>query len=135
MPKGTATCTDLLAKIFTDVALPWDAVTTLDIHLHTGLGPGIGGTSLINEANYVPYVPVSVARTTSGWTVVGAGVDNDNLIQFAQCVSGTNTLTFVSITPGGSTQLLYLGSLNSPLTVSALIQPQFAAGALDVTEA
>ena len=40
-----------------------------------------------------------------------------------------------SVTPSSSTEILYSGALSSSLSVSSGIQPQFAAGALDVTEA
>lgn len=133
MSKSNATETDILAKIFTATALPWDAVTDLDIHLHTA-DPGEAGNSSTSEATYGSYALVSVARTTSGWTVSGSSCTNDNLIQFPECTSGSNTLTHVSITPSGSTQILYSGALNSSLAVSSGIQPQFAVGALTITE-
>lgn len=133
MTKSNATETDILAKIFTATALPWDAETNLDIHLHTA-DPGEAGTSATSEATYGDYAVVTVARSTSGWTVAGNTCTNDNLIQFPQCASGSNTLTHVSITPEGDTQILYSGALNSPLAVSTGIQPQFAAGALAIVE-
>ena len=78
---------------------------------------------------------MTVSRAISAWTVTGDTVTNDNLIQFPQCTSGTNTITHVSVTPSSSTEILYSGALSSSLSVSSGIQPQFAAGALDVTEA
>ena len=74
------------------------------------------------------------SRSGSGWTVTGNTCTNDALIQFPQCTGGTNTITHVSISPASSTQILYSGALNSSLAVSNGIQPQFAAGALSVTE-
>ena len=133
MSKGNTTETDMLAKIFTGTAISWDAATNLDIHLHTA-DPGEAGASTASEATYGSYAVVTVARTTSGWTVTGNTCVNDNLIQFPQCSSGSNTLTHVSITPAGSTQILYSGALNASLSVSTGIQPQFAAGALSITE-
>ena len=133
MSKGNATETDMLAKVFTATALPWDAVTDLDIHLHTA-DPGEAGTSATSEATYTSYALVTVARTAAGWTVAGNTCTNDALIQFPQCTGGTNTLTHVSITPSASTQILYSGALNSSLAVSNGIQPQFAASALSITE-
>jgi hypothetical protein len=133
MSKSNATETDILAKIFTAVALPWDAETNLDIHLHTA-DPGEAGISTTSEATYGGYLPVTVARSAAGWTVTGGSCTNDNLIQFAQCASGTNTLTHVSITPEADTQILYSGALNASLAVSTGIQPQFAASALTITE-
>lgn len=133
MSKGNATETDILAKIFTATALPWDAATDLDIHLHTA-DPGEAGTSATSEATYTSYATVTVARSIAGWTVTGNSCVNDALIQFPQSTGGTNTLTHVSVTPSGSTQILYSGALNAPLSVSSGIQPQFAAGALTITE-
>lgn len=133
MSKSNATETDMLAKIFTATALPWDAATDLDIHLHTA-DPGESGNSTTSEATYTSYALVTVARSTSGWTVTGNTCTNDAQIQFPQATGGTNVITHVSITPSGSTQILYSGALNSPLSVSNGIQPQFAAGALSITE-
>lgn len=133
MSKSNATESDLLALAFTATALPWAAATQLDIHLHTA-DPGEAGTSATSAATYTSYAPVTVARAGTDWTVAGNTVTNDNLIQFPQCTGGSNTITHVSITPNGSTQILYSGALNSSLAVSNGIQPQFAAGALSITE-
>lgn len=133
MSKGNTTENDVLALIFTSTALPWDAATDLDIHLHTG-DPGEGGASTVSEATYTSYAVVTVARSGVGWTVTGNSCANDALIQFPQCTGGSNTLTHVSITPSGSTQILYSGALNASLAVSSGIQPQFAVSALTITE-
>lgn len=133
MPKSTASIADVLNLIFKATAYPWNAVTNLDIHLHTA-SPGVGGTSATNEATYTSYALVSVLRSGSGWTVSGGAAVNVGLIQFPQCTGGTNTITYVSITPTGSTELLYFGALNSSLSVSNGIQPQFSASALSVAE-
>lgn len=133
MSKSNATETDILAKIFTSTALPWDAATDLDIHLHVG-DPGEAGISTTSPATYTGYAPVSVSRSGTGWTVTGNSCTNDALIQFGLCTAGTNVLSHVSITPSGSTQILYSGALNSTLSVSSGIQPQFAPSALTITE-
>lgn len=132
MSKGNTTETDLLAKIFKATALSWDAATELDIHLHTG-DPGEAGTSATSEATYTSYAPVTVDRNGTDWTGTNP-VSNAILIQFPQCSGGSNTLTYVSITPQGSTQILYSGALSSSLAVSSGIQPQFAIGALTIAE-
>lgn len=134
MSKSNATETAVLSYIFTATAPSWAAATELDIHLHTA-DPGEAGVSTTSEATYGGYALVTVNRATSDWTVTDDTATNDNLIQFPQCTSGSNTITHVSITPEGSTTILYSGALSSSLSVSAGIQPQFAAGALDVTEA
>lgn len=132
MSKGNTTEADLLAKIFKSTSLPWDAVTQLDLHLHTA-DPGEGGTSATSEATYTSYAPVTVNRNGTTWTGSNP-VQNAALIQFPQCTGSTNVITHVSITPSGSTQILYSGALASSLTVTNLIQPQFAAGALQISE-
>lgn len=134
MSKSDATETALLSYIFTATAPAWAAATDLDIHLHTA-DPGEAGNSTTSEATYGSYALVTVSRAISAWTVTGDTCTNDNLIQFPQCTSGTNTITYVSITPSASTTILYSGILSSPLAVSTGIQPQFAAGDLDITEA
>ena len=133
MSKGNTTETDILAKVFRNTAISWDAATNLDIHLHTA-DPGEAGASTASEATYGGYAVVTVARTSGGWAVSAGQASNVGLIQFPQCTSGSNTLTHVSITPAGSTQILYSGALNASLSVSAGIQPQFAASALTITE-
>ena len=133
MSKSNATESDFLALTFTATALPWAAVTDLDIHLHTA-DPGEAGISTTSEATYTSYAAVIVSRSASAWTVTGDTATNDNLIQFPQCTGGSNTITHVSVCPSGSTQILYSGALNSPLSVSNGIQPQFAPGALSIQE-
>ena len=133
MSKSNATESDFLALTFTATALPWAAATDLEIHLHTA-DPGEAGTSATSEATYTSYAAVTVSRSGSGWTVAGNTVTNDALIQFPQCTGGTNTITHVSVSPASSTQILYSGALSSSLSVSNGIQPQFAIGALTISE-
>lgn len=136
MTKSNATENDMLAKVFKATALPWDAITDLYIALHTA-DPGEGGAQNTSEATYTGYDRVQVARSAVGWTVTGSSAQNAALIQFPQCTGGTNTITHVSIgtvdLPGAG-QILYSGALNASLAVSNLIQPQFAGGALTITE-
>lgn len=133
MSKSNATETAILSYIFTATAPSWAAATDLDIHLHTA-DPGEAGISTTSEATYTGYAAVTVTRSTTDWTVSGDTATNDNLIQFPQCTGGSNTITHVSITPAGSTTILYSGALNSSLAVSNGIQPQFAASAMAISE-
>lgn len=131
MSISNATETSLLQYIFEGTNPSWHSATQLDIHLHVA-DPGEAGTSATSPATYTGYAPVTVARAGTAWTVVGDTGSNDNLIQFPQCTAGTNTISHLSITPNGSTTILFSGALNSSLAVSAGIQPQIAAGDLDV---
>lgn len=135
MSKGNQTETDVLAKFFNNTALPWDAITNLFVALHTA-DPGEGGSQTTSEATFTSYARVSVARTSGGWTVSGNQASNTALVQFPQCTGGSNVITHVSIgtLTSGAGQILYSGALNSSLTVSNLIQAQFAIGALVTTE-
>lgn len=135
MSKGNTTETDVLALVFNATALSWDANTDLYVALHTG-DPGEAGSQTTSEATYTSYARVTVARSGAGWTVSGNTATNAALIQFPQCTGGSNTITYVSIgtAASGAGQVLYSGALDSSLAVSNLIQPQFAAGALDITE-
>lgn len=135
MSKGNTTETDVLALVFNATALSWNANTDLYVALHTG-DPGEGGSQTTSEATYTSYARVAVARSGAGWTVSGNTATNAALIQFPQCTGGSNTITHVSIgtAVSGAGQILYSGALDSSLSVSNLIQPQFAAGALDITE-
>jgi len=134
MSKSNATETALLSYIFTAVNPSWHAATDLDLHLHTA-DPGEAGNSTTSEATYGGYTLVTVDRAVADWTVTGDTVTNDNLIQFPQCSSGSNSITHLSVTPQGSTVILYVATLTSALAVSSGITPQIAAGDLDFTEA
>ena len=58
-------------------------------------------------------------------------------VQFPQCGATGATVTHVAIgkASSGSGLVLWAGALNASLAVANLIQPQFSAGALDLTEA
>lgn len=143
MPKSTATCNSVLALIFNATA--WADIaendssaplTNVYLSLHT-TDPGVGNNQTTNETAYTNYVRIAVARTTGGWDAPAAGATaNAALAQFAQCGVTGATLTHVAIgtASSGAGTVLYAGALSSSLAVANGIQPQFAAGALDVTE-
>lgn len=135
MSKGNATEADILAKIFRNTALPWDAITNIYLALHIA-DPGEAGDQQTNEATYTGYARVAVSRDAAGWDLAGNQISNNNLVQFPQCTGGTNTITHVSVgtAASGVGQILYKGPLNASLAVSNLIQPQFAANALVIEE-
>lgn len=145
MSKSDTFETDLLNLIFvnTDIALIGDAAGlqnsatagSLYVSLHTA-DPDEAGTQATNETAYTNYARVAVARTVGGWTVSGNTVSNAALVQFAQCgVTGATLTHFgVGTDASGAGKLLYSGALTSPLAVSSGIQPQFAAGDLDIQE-
>ena len=97
--------------------------------------PGETGTQTTNETAYTSYARVSVARSTSGWTVTSGVADNDAAITFPACTGGTSTLTDFGIGSdvSGAGNLFMFGALTASLAVSSGITPSFAAGALDNT--
>lgn len=142
MSKGNTFENDLLLLIFnaTPIANLADnaassPLTSLFVSLHTA-DPGEAGTMATSEATYTSYARVGVARTSGGWTVTGNAVTNAALVQFPQCTGGSNAITHfsVGVASSGSVKVLYKGALGSTLNVSSGIQPQFAAGDLDISE-
>ena len=131
MSLGNTTENDLGLLVFNATALSWAAAASIDVNLHTA-DPGEAGISTTTDADYGSYATVTVVRSGAGWTVAGNTTSNAALIQFPQCSSGTNTITHVSLSPVGSTQIIASGALSSSLAVSTGIQPQFAIGALTI---
>jgi len=111
-------------------------ITNLYVSLHTGT---LSASSAQNtsEAAYGSYARVAVARTTGGWSLSSQTISNVAAVTFPACTSGSETETYVGIgtASSGAGQLLYFGALTSSLAVSSGITPQFAIGALTVTEA
>lgn len=143
MPKSVDACNKILALVFNattfaDVAEndTTSPATNIYVALHTA-DPTAAGTQASSETAYTNYARVAVARTTGGWDAPSGGATaNAALIQFPQCGVTGATLTHVSVGLGasGATAHLYSGELTAPLAVANGIQPQFAAGALDITE-
>lgn len=111
------------------------AAGSLYVSLHTS-DPGEAGDQTTSETAYTNYARVAVARTAGGWTVTGNAVANAALVQFAQCGATGATITHFGVGTASTLagKLLYSGALTSSLAVSSGIQPQFAAGDLDITE-
>lgn len=135
MSKGNTTENDVLAKIFQAVEFPWDAGGTLYVSLHEA-DPGEAGAQNTSECGYGSYARVAVTRDAAGWDLAGNVASNDDLLQFPQSTLAGSNATHVGIGTAatGAGQLLYSGALNSAIPTNAGIQPQFAAGALTITE-
>jgi hypothetical protein len=133
MSKSNALESDLLAYVFTGTAFPWAAATNLVLRLHTA-NPGEGGLATDSEATYTGYAALNIARNGTNWTVTGNQVSNDNIISFGANTGSLQTITHVTISAQGSTSILYIGTLGTPLAVATGIQPQILAGALTISE-
>lgn len=135
MPKGTTTANDTINAILRAVDPAWRSGATRYVGLHTAT-PGAGGDQTTNEATFGAYARVAVTAATGFSAASGGATANTALIQFPECTSGSNTVTFVSIgtASSGAGQLLYFGALTSSRDISTGIQAQFAASALTATE-
>lgn len=133
MSKSNATEQDTLRANLKGVDPSWRANANRWLALYTA-DPGEAGTAITNETAYTNYLRVAVP--IADWTDGGSIFTNTNLLQFAVCGVTGATITHVGIvtTSAGAGQLLYSGDLSSPLAVANLIQPQFAPGALSVSE-
>lgn len=143
MSMSNAFETSLLDHIFNNAAVanigdagglqPSATAGSLYLSLHTG-DPGEAGDQTTNETAYTNYARVAVARTAGGWTISGNTATNTALIQFPQCGVTGATLTYVGVgtASSGAGVLLFSGQLSASLVVANLIQPQFAAGDIDI---
>ena len=89
-----------------------------------------------NEVVYTGYARQAHARNVSDWTVASGLVDNDLLIQYGEMTAGgPDTITDVGIgfLLSGAGVLQIWGQVTSDLIVNNGINPQFAAGALDIS--
>jgi len=135
MSKGNTTENDVIDSIIRGTDPSYRGNANRYIALHTA-DPGEAGSQTTNECAYGSYARQAVTAS-SGFSAASSGsTANTGLIQFPQCTSGSETITHFSIgtASSGTGQILYSGALNSSVAVSSGIQPQFAIGALTVTE-
>ena len=133
---------DILQLIFNNVAILTigdsagiqgsSTAGSLHVALFTGNPDEAGSTSY--ECSYSGYGRVAVARSTAGWTVSGDTADNTAAVTFGECTASPETATHFGIfdSAAGGT-LLFYGTLNSSLSITVGVIPQFAAGDLDIT--
>ena len=143
MPKGTTFKNDVLllflenADILTIGNAGGILQSTVDGNLYIGLHTADpnSGTQATSEATYTGYARKAIARTAGAWTTATGASENTAAITFDPCTGGSNTITHFSVgaESSGATLLLYSGTCS--LSVSDGITPEFAAGALDLTEA
>ena len=135
MSKSNATEDDTLNALLRAVDPSWRSNASRYIALYTA-DPGEAGTATTNEATYGSYARVTVTAATGFSAASGGSSDNTGLIQFPECTSGSETITYVAIvtTVSGAGQIIYSGALTASRAISTGIQPQFAIGALIITE-
>lgn len=134
MSKSNTTENDVLKAVLQGTDPSWRAWANLYLALYTA-DPGEAGTATTSETAYTNYARQTIVKAT-GWTDSGSSFTNADLIQFPQCGVTGATLTHVAIvtTASWAGQILYSGALNASLAVANLIQPQFAIGAITITE-
>jgi hypothetical protein len=95
--------------------------------------PGETG-SLAAEATFTGYARVALTKASS-WTGSASPYTNTNLIQFATCSGGTNTITHFAVvdTASGAVNQMLSGTMSAALAVSSGIQVQFSPGALSIS--
>lgn len=144
MPKSTDACNRFLNLLYRAVA--WATVAdnaaasplvNVYVSLHTAPLTPATNSQAENETAYTNYARQAAARP-AGWTAASGGaISNVGTLSFPQCGVTGATLTDVAtgVAISGATAVWHTGELNSPLAVSNGITPQFAPGALTVTEA
>lgn len=133
MSKGNTAENDVLKMALKGTDPSWRANANRYIALHTA-DPGEAGSQTTSECAYTSYARVAIP--VADWTDGGSSFTNSALVQAPQCTGGNETITHFSIgtASNGAGQILYKGALAASLAVSNLIQPQFAIGAITVTE-
>ena len=136
MGKSTVTCNETLDAILRAVDPAWRSGVSRYVALHTA---ALDASSAQNtsEATYTSYARITVTAATGFSAGSSATSSNTGLLQFPEATGGADTVTYISIGTAlsGAGQVLYFGALDSSRSISNGIQPQFAIGALDITEA
>lgn len=132
MSKSNAFETDLLNLIFNATAIAnladnaaTSPLTNLYVSLHTA-DPGEAGNQTTSETSYGGYVRVAVARTSGGWTITSNSVSPVAAIDFAECTSGTATITYFAVgtASSGTGKILYSGTVTPNISVSTGVTPR-----------
>lgn len=110
-----------------------------DLHTSLHLSDALTDASTLqtdNETSYTGYARQAHARNVSDWTVSAGLVDNDLLIQYGEMTAGgpvTITDVGIGFALSGAGVLQIFGQVAIDLIVNNTINPQFAAGALDIS--
>jgi hypothetical protein len=142
MPKGTVTCSNILALLYNATA--WaniadnaaaSPITQIKMRLATASYTG-ASTGASNETAYTNYVAQDVPRSVAGWTAPSGGAtDNAAAVEFPQCGVTGATITSACTSKGaGASDIFHYGDLNASIAVSNQIQPRFPIGAITITE-
>jgi len=90
-----------------------------------------GGT----ECNYTGYARVAVVRSASGFTVSGNQASNAAKVTFGECTGGAQTaVAFAIMTAASGGDMINWADLSASRSIDVGSIPEFAIGALTVTE-
>jgi hypothetical protein len=108
-----------------------NAATSPQTNIHTALhtaDPGDAGTMSTSETTYTSYARTNVARTSGGWTVTNNSVSPAATISFPAGTGGSGTVTHFSTgkTGGGTTAILFSGTVTPNITVGNGVTPQLS---------
>ncbi len=118
----------LMFNITTFANYAINATASPETNISTSLNtadPGAGGTMATSEIVYTGYARVSVARTSSGFTVSTNTVVPAGSITFGACTSAGGTATFMTWgkTGGGAAIILWSGSVTPSIVVTNGVTP------------
>ena len=132
MSASNTTENDILKLVCQGTDPAWRAAATGYWALFTADPTDTG--SLAAECNYTGYARVAQTKATA-WTDGGSTFSNAALVQWPTCTGGTNDATHFAwvSSASGATAYMLSGALASALGISNGIQPQAAAGQLNVT--
>jgi hypothetical protein len=104
-------------------------LTQFWLSLHAS-DPGEAANQTTNEIVYPGYARVAVARSASGFNVVGGTATLVAIASFPQASGGTTTVTHCGIGTAatGTGKLLYKGPVSPNLGVAAGVTPQLGTG-------
>ena len=138
---------DFLDLYFTNIDFPnvgdaaglQNSAAANNLHTSLHLSDALAETDTLqtaSETTYTGYARVATARSTAGWTVASGLVDNDNLLQYGNMTAGgpvTITDVGIGFAASGAGVLHIFGQVTTDLVVNNGVNPQFAAGALDIS--
>lgn len=134
MSIANVTQTAILALIFNATA--WanyadnaasSPQTNISVALHT-TDPTNSGNQSSNEIAYTSYARVSVARSSGGWTVTGGSVSPVSNITYPAGTGGSGTASYFSTgkTGGGSSAILWSGTVTPNIVTGSGVTPQLS---------
>lgn len=104
--------------------------TQIAVALHQ-IDPGEAGTQSNSEATYPGYLRTNVNRDSGGWSVLNESARPIANIDFPIATTGTNEIeNFFSLgkTGGGSTPILFSGTLTPAIAVTVNVTPRLTTG-------